>query len=188
MGDIEIYICRGRIQQEEISKDVGRPGSKARRERSSPVSDREERPDREHHKVYRDNFNSGELQKTSLEMEKSKEDDPLFVRVDGYKEILQDFEAIRQILINMREATTVLQQLERVKEQSIDAFLENLKRLNERLSSVDREFPNLGDGTNIESQVREVSGKKDTESLVDDSINDLHSELEGLKNELEKIE
>lgn len=121
-------------------------------------------------------------------MEKPKKEDPLFVRVEGYREVLKDFEAIRQILTNMKEATNVLQQIEDVKEQSIETFLENLERLNKRLSSVDGEIPEMEDGKEIESQAREMAGKIETENLVDDSINDLHSELQGLKEELQKIE
>lgn len=120
-------------------------------------------------------------------MENPQEEDSLFVRIEGYREVLQDFEAIRQILINMKEARSVLKRIEDVKEQSIDAFLENLDRLNQRLSSVDVELPEMGDSSVKECQAREASGEIATESLVDDSINDLHSELEGLRDELEKI-
>jgi len=36
------------------------------------------------------------------------QDDQLYVRVDGYKVLLQDLEAIRQIIDNIKEADYVL--------------------------------------------------------------------------------
>ena len=73
------------------------------------------------------------------------DDDSLFVRVEGYKVILQDLEAVRQILENMKEAIHVLNQVEAVKEQSIETFLENVDRLNDKLESVEGEMPRLKD-------------------------------------------
>lgn len=73
------------------------------------------------------------------------DDDSLFVRVEGYKVILQDLEAVRQILENMQEAVHVLNQVEDVKEQSIKTFLENVDRLNDKLESIEGEMPRLKD-------------------------------------------
>ncbi|MDY6789571.1 MAG: hypothetical protein SVV03_06465 [Candidatus Nanohaloarchaea archaeon] len=116
-------------------------------------------------------------------------DDSLFVRVEGYREILQDFEAIKQTLRNMKEATEVLRQLEDIKEKSIGTFMDNLNRLNQRLSSVNNELPRVDrEGGNQRKEVSRKPQNRDTEELVDESINDLHSELKGLKSELEKIE
>lgn len=114
------------------------------------------------------------------------DDDPIFVRVEGYRVILQDLEAIRQILENMEEAVQVMHKLDDIKEQSIDTFMENLDRLYDKLQSVDAEMPEVKDGQQGRN-VRIEQSNVNEETVIDDSIKDLHSELEGLKDELDKI-
>lgn len=139
------------------------------------------------------------------------EDDSLFVRVEGYKVILQDLEAVRQILENMKEAVHVLNQVEEVKEQSIKTFMENVDRLNEQLESIEGEMPRLKDlegGGSVkitaeepqqqQSQQQPVRDEppvqqqaqqpqQEPEEAVDDSIRELHDELKGLKDELDEL-
>jgi len=141
------------------------------------------------------------------------DDDSLFVRVEGYKVILQDLEAVRQILENMKEAIHVLNQVESVKEQSIETFLENVDRLNDKLESVEGEMPRLkdlegggsvqitADQQQVKQQQQAAAGQHqapppqqaqqaqagDGKEAVDDSIRELHDELKGLKDELNDI-
>ncbi len=125
------------------------------------------------------------------------DDDSLFVRVEGYKVILQDLEAVRQIIENMKEAVSVMNQVDKVKEQSIETFLTNVDRLNEKLQSIDAEMPQMrdmeqGGSVTIERDRSQPQGPdpepENTDEVVDDSIRDLHSELQGLKDELDKLE
>lgn len=122
------------------------------------------------------------------------EDDSLFVRVEGYRLILQDLEAVRQILENMREAVSVLNQLQDVKERSIETFFENLDRLNAKMESIDQELPEVRE-VQQQGKVQVQRPQQETgsapqqapEEVVDDSIRDLHSELSGLKDELDNL-
>lgn len=125
------------------------------------------------------------------------DDDSLFVRVEGYKVILQDLEAVRQIIENMKEAVSVMNQVDAVKEQSIETFLTNVDRLNEKLQSIDAEMPQMrdmeqGGSVTIERDRSQPEGPdpepENTEDVVDDSIRDLQSELQGLKDELDRLE
>ncbi|MDY6770998.1 MAG: hypothetical protein SV186_03520 [Candidatus Nanohaloarchaea archaeon] len=125
-----------------------------------------------------------------------EDDDSLFVRVEGYKVILQDLEAVRQIIENMKEAVTVMNQVDKVKEKSIETFLENVDRLNDKLDSIDAEMPQMrdmeqGGSVTIEreqSQQVQQQQPADSEEVVDDSIHDLQDELQGLKDELDKLD
>jgi len=122
------------------------------------------------------------------------DDDSLFVRVEGYRLILQDLEAVRQILENMREAVSVLNQLQDVKERSIETFFENLDRLNAKMESIDQELPEVRE-VQQQGKVQVQRPQPETgsapqqapEEAVDDSIRDLHSELSGLKDELDNL-
>lgn len=122
-------------------------------------------------------------------MPQPKDDDPLFVRVEGYKVILQELEAIRQILENMGEAITVLNKVDRVKEQSVQTFLENIDRLYEKLETVGQEMPRVDGSGQPREEVPEeqVPQQPEGEEVVNDSIRNLHSELQGLKQQLDDI-
>lgn len=129
-------------------------------------------------------------------------DDSLFVRVEGYKVILQDLEAVRQIIENMKEAVAVMNQVDAVKEQSIETFLHNVDRLNEKLESIEAEMPQMqdmqgGGSVQIEPQGTHPQGhdtrpqqptQDDPEEAVDDTMQELESELKGLQDELENLE
>lgn len=108
------------------------------------------------------------------------EDDQLYVRVDGYKVLLQDLEAVRQIIGNIQEASEVLSQVRDVKEKSIDTIYENITRLNEKLEDVEMEMPEV-EGSNVATY---DPPEKSESNRIDDSVEELHSELETLQDEL----
>lgn len=111
------------------------------------------------------------------------EQDQLYVRVDGYKVLLQDLEAVRQILENIEEAAEVLRQVRQVKEKTVDTVYENIDRLNDKLEDIEMEVPDVED-TAMPSQVDLDTGDH---SPVDDSVQELHTELETLQEELSEL-
>ncbi|MDY6778342.1 MAG: hypothetical protein SVU32_06750 [Candidatus Nanohaloarchaea archaeon] len=125
-------------------------------------------------------------------MPSNSNEESLFVRVEGYKVILQDLEAVRQIIENMREAVEVLNQVEQVKEASIETFLENVDRLNGKLESIGGELPRVQDmddqGTVRVAQQQPSQKQPEPEEAVDESIKELHSELQGLKDDLDQLQ
>jgi|AntDeeMinimDraft_5_1070356.scaffolds.fasta_scaffold00112_43 hypothetical protein len=115
----------------------------------------------------------------------TSEQDQLYVRIEGYKILLQDLEAIRQIIDNIHEASEVLAQVRSVKEKSIDTIYENVDRLNEKLEDVEMEMPEVEDGA---SQVEYSEAARTAESgQIDDSVQELHTELETLQDELSDL-
>lgn len=114
------------------------------------------------------------------------EDDQLYVRVDGYRVLLQDLEAIRQIIDNIKEASEVLEQVRDVKEKSIDTIYENVDRLNEKLEDVEVEMPEVEPGQQVAAASFDGQEVQQTER-IDDSVNELHSELESLQDELSDL-
>lgn len=113
------------------------------------------------------------------------EQDQLYVRVDGYKVLLQDLEAINQIIDNIQEASQVLEQVRIVKEKSIDTIYENIDRLNDKLEDLEVEMPEVEPGEQIS-----IEGEPEPDpeqERIDDSVSELHSELENLQDELSDL-
>ena len=111
-----------------------------------------------------------------------KKSDSLFVKVDGYKVILQDLEVIRQIIENMKEAISVLNRVAEVKEKSIVTFMENISHLNEKLESISSQMPDIG-----QSPAKTEIGFSPSKKVISNSVNDLRGELEMLRDELSKL-
>lgn len=115
----------------------------------------------------------------------ASEQDQLYVRIEGYKILLQDLEAIRQIIENIHEASEVLAQVRDVKEKSIDTIYENIDRLNDKLEDVEMEMPEVEDGGASEVEYSEAAQSQSGQ--IDDSVQELHSELETLQDELSDL-
>lgn len=123
------------------------------------------------------------------EIQEKAADDSLFIRVPEYRNILQDLEGVRQIITNMRESVEVLNEVQKVKEKSVEVFLENVDRLNEQLDDVDRAFPEIHDiELHIEGQgnvpVQEI---EEDDEVIDESVQELRGELQDLQDELGKL-
>ncbi len=118
---------------------------------------------------------------------KVKAEEPLFIKVPGYKNILQDLVGVQQILNNMKESVEVLHEVQHVKERSIEVFLENVERLNAQLEDIDGQFPEIEDmDVHIAEDISH--GDIDEDEVIDDAFKDLKGELEGLRTELDQID
>jgi hypothetical protein len=116
-----------------------------------------------------------------------KGEEPLFIKVPGYKNILQDLVGVQQILNNMKESVEVLHEVQKVKERSVKVFLENVERLNAQLDDIDGQFPEIEDmDIHIAEDISQ--GDIDEEEVIDNAFTDLKGELEGLRSELDQIE
>jgi len=116
----------------------------------------------------------------------ASEQDQLYVRIEGYKILLQDLEAIRQIIDNIHEASEVLAQVRDVKEKSIDTIYENVDRLNDKLEDVEMEMPEVEENGGSQVEYSEAVSQSDS-GQIDDSVQELHSELETLQDELSDL-
>ncbi len=123
--------------------------------------------------------------------------EPLFVKVDGYRSILEDLDATRQHLAHLQESLDVLRQLRDVKQETLEVFLGNLDALNDRLENVARELPEVEAANVVEKPdvpEREPrgttpgTGNAAHDQLIEQSIQDLRNELNRLKNGLDDIQ
>lgn len=111
-----------------------------------------------------------------------KEEDQFYVRIDGHEEMLQDLSSVENLVQNVDEALKVLDEVRDIKEKAIDSVYSNVQELNERLESIQTEMPELGDESR--PQMPE-SGGMDVE--VDDSVDEIHDELQNLQKELSRL-
>ncbi|MDY6773816.1 MAG: hypothetical protein SVS85_01335 [Candidatus Nanohaloarchaea archaeon] len=118
--------------------------------------------------------------------EKAEESDQLFIRVPEYKEILKDLESVKQIIANMRQSVEVLNEVQNVKERSIDVFRENEERLEQQLDDIDTRIPEIHD---IELHLDEETPIEEAdEEVIDESVRELRGELEDLRDEMGRLE
>ncbi len=115
--------------------------------------------------------------------ELQKKADSIFVKVDGYRIILQDLEGTKQIIENLKEAISVLNRVTEVKEKSVSAVIDNIARLNEKLISISSQLPDVREP--ILNPI--MSQQMPSQGIIKDTVNDLRGELETLKNDLSKI-
>ncbi len=117
--------------------------------------------------------------------EQEREDDQLFIRVPEYKNILEDLAGVKQIIANMRQSVEVLNEVQQVKEKSIDVFVENAQRLNAQLDDIEERVPEVHD---IEIHLDEETPVKDAEEdVIDESVRELRGELEDLRNDMGRL-
>lgn len=121
-----------------------------------------------------------------------KHEEPLFIKVPGYRDVLQDLVGIQQILKNMKNSVEVLHEVQQVKEHSIQVFVENVNRLNQQLNDIDSQLPEI-ENMNLHIAEDIAQHKVDThpdhdDEVIDEAVKDLKGELEDLQSELGKLE
>ncbi len=113
-----------------------------------------------------------------------REDDQLYVRVDGYKVLLEDLEAVRQLIQNVDEAVQVLNQVRRVKRKTLETLYDNLDQMDQKLQDVEGEMPAVSE---MESQV-DIEREGSERPGIDQNVEELHSELQSLQEELSNLD
>ncbi|WEL23016.1 hypothetical protein [Candidatus Nanohalovita haloferacivicina] len=131
------------------------------------------------------------------------EQDQLYVKLDGYRELLNDLDSVEKTITNIEEAMEVLRQVRSVKQTAIDTVNENIEHLNNELGEVAGQMPELEDnvpadelddrqsagGQQVVQQQsndfgQEQSFSEDQGPELDNSIDELRDELDDLQNEL----
>jgi DNA repair exonuclease SbcCD ATPase subunit len=114
------------------------------------------------------------------------EKDQLYVKIEGHQDLLQELKSVDRLVRNIEEADEVLEQTRGLKMKTIENIRQNVSELNDRIESIHTEMPQLGD----EELAADISPGQDQEQEpeIDESVNELHNQLETLKSELEELE
>jgi chromosome segregation ATPase len=108
---------------------------------------------------------------------------PLFVKLDRYKKILDSIAELKSILEAVRNAFDALNELERLRSETVKSIQSTIEKVNKKMVSLDSEFIRP---SGYEKGVSEEIPIEAPESLKG-TISDLRSQIERLKSELQDI-
>jgi prefoldin subunit 5 len=112
------------------------------------------------------------------------EQDQLYVKIEGHEKLVQELNTINGIIKNIEEADEVLGNLRDLKKKTIKNMEENIVELNERIENIHQGMPHLEE----QEMAADVSPEQEQEPEIDESVNQLHNQLETLKDELQELE
>ncbi|MFB6088179.1 MAG: hypothetical protein ABEK36_00185 [Candidatus Aenigmatarchaeota archaeon] len=106
---------------------------------------------------------------------------PLFIKIDRYKEVLEQLGEIRKTLKSLKKLLNLLVNIDDLKGNTMNTFKEAIADVTDSLISLDEQFirPEGAD---------EIIPEEETKNEVENYMTDLRSELSELRRELDKIE
>jgi chromosome segregation ATPase len=113
------------------------------------------------------------------------EDEQFYVRINGHEEILQNLDSLEEVIQNINEAAQVLKQVRDVKEQALDTIYSNVQELNEGLDNIEMQMPEV-EGNQGSSQP-DLPDSANVDVEVDNSVDEIHDELQNLQQELSQL-
>jgi hypothetical protein len=106
---------------------------------------------------------------------------PLFVKLDRYRNILKSIGEIKSTLVLMKNALTMLNQIEKIENENMNLVASALESIEKKLATLDTEFlrpTGLGDETPQESEFENVQSV----------LSDLHTQIEQLKGNMQQVQ
>ena len=113
--------------------------------------------------------------------------DQLYVKLEGHEDLNRELYSVNQIVENIEEATELLDEIRGIKSKTIQNIRENVLELNQRIEDIHGEMPNVED-QNFSADISPDAVQEQEAEEIDESVNQLHNQLETLKSELEELE
>lgn len=104
---------------------------------------------------------------------------PLFVKIDQYRQVLQNLEEVKNTLQSLRDLFSLMQELDQIKSQGMKELRQGISNLAQTLISMDEKFIRPA-GT--EEMIKEP------ESGVSETVQQLQNELKSVRQELDRME
>jgi DNA repair exonuclease SbcCD ATPase subunit len=111
------------------------------------------------------------------------QDDQLYVKLDKQAGLKDELRNVQGTVANVNEALEVLRNVRSVREDAIQKVYENLAHLQDSLQNIEQEMPGVENSQSAE----EIEGRVETPE-IDGSVQELHSELETLQEELSQLD
>lgn len=108
------------------------------------------------------------------------QEDQLYVKLDEKEGLKDELRNVQGTVANVNEALEVLRNVRTVREDAIQKVYENLAHLQDSLQNVEQEMPGV-------EKSEPVDGRVETPE-IDGSVQELHSELETLQEELNQLD
>jgi len=120
------------------------------------------------------------------------EKDQLYVKIEGHEDLLQELNSVNNLVRNIEQADEVLDEIRELKQKTIQNIRENVMELNQRIENVHREMPRVeedGLAADISPENESIdTNRTQSNAEIDESVNQLHNQLQTLKDELEELE
>jgi uncharacterized coiled-coil DUF342 family protein len=114
--------------------------------------------------------------------------DQLYVKLEGHEDLRQELHSINHIVKNIEEASELLDEIRDIKGKTIQNIQENILELNQRIENIHGEMPNVEDKS-LSADISPNKEKQQQEAEeIDESVNQLHNQLETLKSELQELD
>jgi len=104
------------------------------------------------------------------------DDDQLYVKVDSQEDIEQGLDELELKVADIKSALDVLQEVRALKENTVQKIYNDLAELNNSIQTIEQRLPGV---TESERPIETPE--------IDGSVQELHSELETLQSELERL-
>jgi uncharacterized coiled-coil DUF342 family protein len=114
------------------------------------------------------------------------EKDQLYVKIEGHQDLLQELNSVDHLVKNIEEAEEVLDDIRGLKRKTIENIRQNVMELNDRIKNIHEEMPHPEEEGLKDISPSQEANNQDTE--IDESVNELHDQLETLKTELQELE
>jgi len=111
------------------------------------------------------------------------QDDQLYVKLDKQTGLKDELRNVQGTVANVNEALEVLRNVRSVREDAIQKVYENLAHLQDSLQNIEQEMPKAE-----KSQASEEIDETVETPEIDGSVQELHSELETLQEELSQLD
>ncbi len=108
------------------------------------------------------------------------QEDQLYVKLDEKEGLKDELRNVQGTVANVNEALEVLRNVRTVREDAIQKVYENLAHLQDSLQNVEQEMPGVEKSEPVEGRVETPE--------IDGSVQELHSELETLQEELNQLD
>ena len=105
---------------------------------------------------------------------------PLFVKVDKYKESLVNLQEVKVLVDGIKNIFSILSEIEDVRKDALNTLRVTLQRIEKNIIELDTELLRPG---NVKLDV----GTEPDTRHIEDSLSQLHKQLDSLKGEMEKI-
>ncbi|MEM5772728.1 MAG: hypothetical protein QXL86_00665 [Candidatus Aenigmatarchaeota archaeon] len=122
------------------------------------------------------------LDERKLRIEELRKNVPLFIKLERYEEVLDTVEELKNILKLIKDSFYVLDENERIRNETQEAIKENMRRFEERMASLDSILlkPSTQEETS-ETKTQRSGEMKDTLTALKTQIDKLKEELEAFK-------
>lgn len=131
--------------------------------------------------------NFGAIQKEHKEEKENLEEQPavyapLFVKIDRYRNIISSVSSLRNTAIVVKNTLSVMNELEKTKQQTTSLMREAIEKLEKRLNSLDNELVRPA-GLNTQAPTEVYQDVHNVEA----TLADLKSQIQQLKSELQQM-